>query len=119
MLRVPGYLPIFLVNAFSMWGDYVARVTIADRAIARIVAALPAGTTVIVTADHGGTSRGHGTPAAEHVTIPWIISGPGCKRGATLGTRVATVDTAATVARILGLSLPADVAGRAVAEAFE
>ena len=29
LLRVPSYLPIFLANALSMWGDYVARVTIA------------------------------------------------------------------------------------------
>ncbi|AXG13553.1 MFS transporter [Intrasporangium calvum] len=29
LLRVPRYLPVFLANALSMWGDYVARVTIA------------------------------------------------------------------------------------------
>ena len=29
VLRVPRYLPIFLASALSMWGDYIARVTIA------------------------------------------------------------------------------------------
>ena len=48
MLRVPGYLPIFLVNAFSMWGDYVARVTIAAVVFERTRSPLATATTLAI-----------------------------------------------------------------------
>ena len=41
----------------------------ADAAVGRIVAALPADTTIIVTADHGGHPDGHG--AATRRTAPF------------------------------------------------
>jgi hypothetical protein len=98
---------------------YLEKVAVVDRAIGRVLAALPAGATVIVTADHGGHGLGHGTTAREDVTIPWIIAGPGIRKGVTLTTPVVTLDTAATAARILRIGLPGDVNGRAVAVAFE
>ena len=48
MLRVPGYLPIFLANAFSMWGDYVARVTIAAVVFDRTRSPLATATTLAI-----------------------------------------------------------------------
>jgi predicted AlkP superfamily pyrophosphatase or phosphodiesterase len=102
-----------------MSAAYLEKVAVADRAIGRVLAALPAGVTVIVTADHGGHGTGHGTTAPEDVTIPWIISGPGVRQGFTLTTPVVTLDTTATAGRVLGLALPSDVSGRAVAAAFQ
>lgn len=99
---------------------YMDRVVHADQAVGRLLAALPASTTVILTSDHGGGSRAnnHGSAAACDMMIPWVVSGPRTLRGYRLSTAVSTTDTAATAAWVLGLSLPADVAGQPVVEAF-
>jgi arylsulfatase A-like enzyme len=96
-------------------------VTSTDDAIARVVAALPQGTTVIVTSDHGGVGFNHGMNQPSDMTIPWIIVGPDIVRGQVLPVtlKVSTMDTAATALKVLGLTLPPDASGRVVDEAFE
>jgi predicted AlkP superfamily pyrophosphatase or phosphodiesterase len=74
--------------------------------------------TVIVTADHGGHGRTHGTDRLEDTTIPWIVWG----RGVRVGTQpfgVRTTDTAATVLWLLGVTIPADWSGHPVTQAFD
>ena len=44
---------------------YLDAVRRADAAVGRIVAALPADTTIIVTADHGGRPEGHGSDSPQ------------------------------------------------------
>jgi arylsulfatase A-like enzyme len=101
-----------------MSGAYLSAVSNADAAVGRVVQALPGGTTVIVTADHGGHDFNHGTSQAVDMTIPWMVVGPHVVPHA-LGTRVTTMDTAATAAFVLGLSLPGGASGHVVREAFE
>lgn len=72
---------------------------------------------LIVTADHGGTGRAHGTDQDGDVLIPWIVYGAPVRRGA-LTTPVRTMDTAATALWLLGVPVPADWEGRPVTEAF-
>lgn len=48
VLRVPGFLPIYLVGALSMWGDYVARVTIAAVVFERTRSPLATATTLAI-----------------------------------------------------------------------
>jgi predicted AlkP superfamily pyrophosphatase or phosphodiesterase len=110
-----------LTGHVSGWmsAAYLARVAAVDRAIGRVLLAMPTGTTVILTSDHGGSGLGHGTTALEHVTIPWVIAGPGIRQGLTLTAPVTTVDTAATVARVLRINLPIDVTGLPVTPAFQ
>lgn len=117
------HLPeVDLTGHASNWmsASYLERVTHADQAVGRLVSSLPAWTTVIVTADHGGGSRAnnHGSDAACDMTIPWVVSGPRTLRGYQLSTPVSTTDTAATAAWLLGVSLPPDVTGQPVTEAF-
>jgi arylsulfatase A-like enzyme len=100
-----------------MSSAYLDAVAGADAAIGRVLAALPAGSTVIVTADHGGHAYNHGTTDPVDMTIPWILSGPGVAAHA-LGTRVNTTDTAATALWVLGLRPGAGATGQPVAEAF-
>jgi hypothetical protein len=52
------------------------------------------------------------------MTIPWIVAGPGVVPGTRLTSPITVYDTAATALWALGLSLPADIAGRPVEEAF-
>jgi len=100
-----------------MSADYLDAISGADRAVGRVLAAVPAGTTVIVTADHGGHDFNHGTSQAVDMTIPWMIAGPRVLPHA-IGARVSTTDTAATAAYVLGLSLSSSASGRPVREAF-
>jgi predicted AlkP superfamily pyrophosphatase or phosphodiesterase len=74
--------------------------------------------TVIVTADHGGHGRDHGTDAPEDTTIPWITYGQGIRRGHPIEGSVRTMDTAATVLRVLGIPVPAGWEGTVLAEAL-
>ncbi len=101
-----------------MSASYMAQIATTDEAIGRILAVLPPETTVIITADHGGNGTTHGSAAALEVTIPWIIAGPKVPSSRVLSTRVRTVDTAATAAYVLGVSLRGDTTGRPVLEAF-
>lgn len=73
--------------------------------------------TVIVTADHGGHGRDHGSDDPQDTTIPWIIWGKGVAPNAELPS-IKTVDTSATVLWLLGVREPASWQGNAVVPAF-
>ena len=76
-------------------------------------------TVIILTADHGGHGKSHGADIPEDMTIPWVASGRGVRKGLELTGPVTTYDTAATALWLLGLPLPATLDGRPVTEAFE
>jgi predicted AlkP superfamily pyrophosphatase or phosphodiesterase len=97
---------------------YLTAVRRADLAVGRIVSSLPADTTVILSADHGGHLSEHGSSQASDMTIPWIIAGPRIAQGRRLSSTIRTVDTAATAAYVLGFPLQPGAAGRPVLEAF-
>lgn len=98
---------------------YASAVRTADQAVAQLLAdadrQLGAGRyTVIVTADHGGHGRTHGTDDARDVTIPWVLWGRGVPATGALASPVRTMDTAATALHLLGLAVPDDWSGRSV-----
>ncbi len=84
-----------------------------------LLAVLPAGAHVLVHADHGGHERTHGTDSPEDMTIPWILAGPGVRAGHELQTPVGLLDTAPTLARLLGVQPDAQWEGKVVEEAFQ
>lgn len=99
-----------------------------DRAIGSVMAALRrrgmlGSTAIILTADHGGAGWGHGRGELTSRTIPWIISGPGIRRGYDLTResylRVRVEDTFATACHLLNLPLDADLDGKPVTQALE
>lgn len=63
-------------------------------------------TAVLVTSDHGGHGTNHGSDLPEDRDIPWILWGDGIAPGVL--PEVSTLDTAPTLAALLGL--PADPA---------
>ena len=73
--------------------------------------------TVIVTADHGGHGRDHGTDDARDVLIPWITWGEGVTAGGVVEA-VKTMDTSATALWLLGLRQPDAWQGNAAVAAF-
>ncbi|WP_449438290.1 alkaline phosphatase [Pedobacter steynii] len=75
-------------------------------------------TIIIVSADHGGTGKGHGGKSLDEVEIPWVINGTGVKKKHEIKDIIITYDTAATIAWILGLKVPQSWRGKAVAGSF-
>ena len=106
-----------------MSGIYGMAVRQADSAVAEVIDEandrFGAGNyTLIVTADHGGHGRDHGSTDPRDTTIPWIIWGKGVQRGARLPA-IRTMDTAATAMWMLGVTMPTDWVGKAVTSAFD
>jgi len=75
-------------------------------------------TMIIVTADHGGHEKTHGTNEHSDMTIPWIVWGPNVRKNHELQTPVRIDDTAATAAYFLKLKVPKTWDGRVITEIF-
>lgn len=73
---------------------------------------------VILSADHGGHAKTHGTNSPEDMTIPWIVWGRGVKQGSQISGAVTTYDTAATALWLLDVPIPAEIDGKPVTQAF-
>ena len=103
--------------------DYYQAITDIDTEIGKLVAGLQEekmmqNTTIIITSDHGGVGYGHGGESMIELEVPWIISGPGVQKNVLLETPNDNINTAPTIAHILGLKLPAEWIGKPVAAAF-
>ena len=56
--------------------------------------------------DHGGIGKKHGGVSPEEMIVPWVISGPGIKKGFVIEEPNNTVNTASTVIRLFGAEQP-------------
>jgi predicted AlkP superfamily pyrophosphatase or phosphodiesterase len=108
-----------------MGPEYLEAIRTIDKAIAVIVETIEKNggfekTALIITADHGGSNRGHyrwsDPDKVENVTIPWICVGPGVPAGLKIARVIHTFDTAPTALALLGLGAPAGIDGKAVEE---
>ena len=116
------HLPqVDLTGHASGWmsAEYLAQLQKTDEAVGRLVALLPPEATVILTADHGGHLKNHGTTDSIDMTIPWIITGPRVVHRGPLTRPVRTVDTALTLLSLLSVPAPVGATGKLVSEAFE
>jgi arylsulfatase A-like enzyme len=86
--------------------------------LGRLLPALPRDGHVLIQADHGGHDRTHGTEAPEDMTIPWVVAGPRVRPNHTIASEVSLLDTAPTLAHLLGLKPHAQWEGKVVAEIF-
>lgn len=102
-----------------MSAPYLAQIERVDTAVALLLDALPAGSPILLQSDHGGHDRVHGTDSPEDMLIPWLVAGPGIRAGYELETAVSLLDTAPTLARLLGIPPHPAWEGRCVAELFE
>lgn len=101
-----------------MSSDYLAQITKIDGLFGQLMAALPTDSAVLVQSDHGGHERTHGTDSPEDMTIPWMVAGPGIRRGHELKTAVSLLDTAPTLAHLLGVPPHPEWEGQAVGEIY-
>jgi arylsulfatase A-like enzyme len=102
-----------------MSGMYGEAVRLADHAVSEILDEANdrfggGNYTVIVTADHGGHGRDHGSRDPRDTTIPWIAWGKGIQPGTVLPDGIRTMDTAATALWMLGVEAPVSWVGTAV-----
>ncbi len=103
---------------------YQTAVADADACLQRVIDDLRARPTglqhvlLLVTADHGGHGRSHGTALDVDRHIPWFAWGGAATRAQTITRPVSTMDTAATVLAALGLPQTPGIVGRPVTEAL-
>ncbi len=91
--------------------NYLDCVKNASRCIKDVIDSLTADYRVIITADHGGHGRGHGSDLPEDMTIPIIAYGPEFKAGTDFGRTASIIDIAPTVTKILGIPTPEEWEG--------
>jgi arylsulfatase A-like enzyme len=106
-----------------MSAEYLAAIENADRCIGRLVEALERlgwleSTVVLVTSDHGGHEKVHGTEMDEDMLVPWVLWGTGVRPGHAIEEQVELRDTCTTLAHRLGLPRSPEWEGKVVAEAF-
>ncbi len=101
------------VQAFA---DSDAALNVVKRAIEK--AGIADSSVVIISADHGGHKRTHGTRSPEDMTIPWIAWGMHVRPGHSITAPVTTYDTAATALWLLDIPIPRDWDGKPVTSAF-
>lgn len=97
---------------------YLRQVERVDGCLARLLGALPPSAHVLLQADHGGHEWDHGTDLPEDLLIPWMLSGPLARAGHEIAAPVSLLDTAPTLARLLGLDPSPEWEGRCVEEAL-
>jgi len=137
--KVAAYIkeqkPAFTAVAFNepdntghdkSWGSaaYYAKLTEMDNLIAIIEQAVKdAGiydsTVFILTADHGGTFRGHEAYFPKHYKIPMVFYGCGIKEGFTIPSHVNIFDITPTMAALMGIEIPHEWTGRPLQEIFK
>jgi predicted AlkP superfamily pyrophosphatase or phosphodiesterase len=90
-----------------------------DTLLGRFFETLPAEYTAILHSDHGGHDRSHGTHLDEDMLIPWMAIGPNIKKGYTIQSEITLLDTAPTIARIMGIPAHDEWEGRSADEIFQ
>ncbi len=121
----PDFMFVYL-STVDVWGhnygwmsdEYIQHIGIVDGFVGRLLDALSTDATVLIQADHGGHERTHGTDMPEDMTIPWLIAGPGIRTGYEIQHAVNLLDSAQTIARVLGLTVPREWEGNCVDEVF-
>ena len=96
-----GYPDMQGHNYGWMTDEYMEAVQSSGDNIEKIITELGDEYTFIITADHGGHDRTHGTEMPEDMVIPVIIRGKDFERGKEL-ENVNIMDLAPTVAKLLG-----------------
>ena len=106
----PDFVFLYMVDTDEKGGhdsgwmteEYLRRISIAVDNIRRVVEACGEAYTVIVTADHGGHDRTHGTDMSEDTTIPMFYIGKQFAAGARFDGG-SILDIAPTIAKLMGV----------------
>lgn len=91
--------------------EYIRAIEEGDAEAGRLFAFLEANgmlddTHIFFITDHGGILKGHGGISKEEMIVPWVIAGPGIKKGFSITEANNTVNTASTILRLFGVPQP-------------
>lgn len=93
-----------------MGPEYLQAIRTVWEQIERVMDAAGDGYTTIITADHGGHDRVHGTDLPEDMTIPVICHGLAFQPG-EIGREVSIMDLAPTIVKLIGAAPAAEWEG--------
>ena len=117
----PDFVFLYMVETDEKGGHdsgwmsetYLDYVSCALDNVKRVIEKLGDEYSVIVTADHGGHERAHGTDLPEDMTIPMFFYGEKFKKGYEL-SGISLLDIAPTVVDLLGVNPEREWEGRSV-----
>ncbi|HLK61707.1 MAG TPA: alkaline phosphatase family protein [Chthonomonadaceae bacterium] len=90
---------------------YLRAIGNASRCVATVCAALPEDAHILVTSDHGGHGKSHGTEMEEDMTTPLLLHGPTIPVAYHIERPVRITDIAPTIISLFGLDAPAEWMG--------
>lgn len=90
--------------------DYISR---AIDNVKKVVEEAGSDYNIIITADHGGHDRCHGTDLPEDMTIPMFFCGDAFEKGRELKD-VSILDIAPTIVDLMGIDTPREWEGKSV-----
>lgn len=119
----PDFVFLYMVETDEKGGhiagwmseDYLRYVSTAMDNAKRVIDAWGDEYTIILTADHGGHDRVHGTTSPEDMTVPMVFMGKRFTPGKKL-ENVSIMDITPTIADVMGISPDEEWEGRSVAE---
>ena len=108
--RKPDFVYLYQVDVDDKGGhdtgwmteEYINRIAIATDNARRVIEKFSDEYTIIITADHGGHDRMHGTEMPEDMTIPMFFIGKDFTPGKELAS-ASILDIAPTIAKVMGL----------------
>ena len=95
-----------------MTDEYMSSVEFSWKQIKRIMDEFKDEYTFIITADHGGHDRVHGTEMQEDMLIPLILHGPDFAPGEIDSANI--MDIAPTVAKLIGVEPASEWEGKSL-----
>jgi predicted AlkP superfamily pyrophosphatase or phosphodiesterase len=115
----PDFIYLYLGDTDEIGGhrygwmskEYLSFVNTALSNVKKVVEALGEEYTIIVTADHGGHDRCHGTDMAEDMTIPMFFIGENFEKAKEI-ENVSILDITPTIASIMGVPFAPEWEGK-------
>lgn len=119
----PDFVFLYMVETDEKGGhdhgwmtpEYLNTISIALSNVKRVLDAAVEEYTIIVTADHGGHDRGHGSDSNEDMTIPMFFIGKRFTPGKKL-EGVSILDLAPTIADIMSVPKAPEWEGKSITE---
>ena len=120
-LKSPDFVFLYMVETDEKGGHdngwmtdiYLDYVSCAIDNVKKVIEEVGDEYTVIVTADHGGHDRIHGTDMPEDMTIPMFFCGKDFKQDEKL-CNVSILDIAPTIADVMGIPAPREWEGKSL-----
>ena len=119
----PDFVFLYMVETDEKGGhkfgwmseDYLRYISTALDNAKRVIEEFGEEYTIILTADHGGHDRSHGSEMPEDMTVPMVFMGPDFTPGEAL-ENVCIMDICPTIAHVMGVEPEPEWEGRSVAK---